>query len=184
MRNAAPARNIVLVGPMGSGKSHVGRLLATRLGLAFVDLDARIEAEAGKPISAIFASEGEQAFRVLESRVLAETMAGQGQVVATGGGAVLDAGNRAVMRERGHVVYLQVEHDDQWRRIAGVGASGGGRPLLDAPDPAQRLRDLQAVREPLYREAADLLFDTGQLTAEGVADALAATLAHDEEFPA
>ena len=89
MRNAASNRNIVLVGPMGSGKSHVGRLLATRLGLGFADVDAGVEADAGMPIPAIFAREGEAGFRAREARILAGILAGADQVVATGGGAVL-----------------------------------------------------------------------------------------------
>ena len=178
MRNAAANRgNIVLVGPMGSGKSHVGRLLAARLGRVFADVDARIEADAGMPIPVIFSSEGEAGFRARESRVLAETLAPPGQVVATGGGAVLDAGNRAAMRAAGRVVYLQVEPAEQLRRLAG----DTGRPLLDVADRAQRLAELQALREPLYREAADLVFETGTLAPDAVAEALAALLADDED---
>ncbi|QIL20009.1 shikimate kinase [Thermomonas sp. HDW16] len=181
MRNtAANRRNIVLVGPMGSGKSHVGRLLATRLGLAFVDVDARIEADAGMPIPAIFASEGEAGFRVRESRMLAGTLAQAGQVIATGGGAVLDAGNRTAMRTASKVVYLQVELQEQLRRLAG----DTGRPLLDVADRAQRLAELQALREPLYREVANLLFDTAHQSPERVAEALAALIARDEEIHA
>jgi shikimate kinase len=178
MRNdATPRRNIVLVGPMGSGKSHVGGLLAARLGVDFVDLDARIEADADMPISAIFASEGEAGFRRRESRVLAEALARDGQVIATGGGAVLAAGNRAAMRANGHVVYLQVEPAEQLRRLAG----DSGRPLLDVPDRAQRLADLQSLREPLYREVAEQVFETGPHPPDRIADALAALLTHDEE---
>ncbi|HWS77351.1 MAG TPA: shikimate kinase [Thermomonas sp.] len=180
MRNSGTHGNIVLVGPMGSGKSHVGGLLAARLGVDFVDLDARIQAEAGMPISAIFASEGEAGFRARESRALADALARDGQVVATGGGAVLDAGNRAAMRANGHVVYLQVEAGEQLRRIAG----DTGRPLLDVPDRAQRLADLQAVREPLYRDVAELVFETGTQPPDAVAAALAMLLTHDEEYRA
>jgi shikimate kinase len=174
MRNSGTHGNIVLVGPMGSGKSHVGGLLAARLGVDFVDLDARIEAEAHMPINAIFASEGEAGFRSRESRALAEALARDGQVIATGGGTVLAAGNRAAMRARGHVVYLQVEAGEQLRRIGG----DNGRPLLDVPDRAQRLADLQALREPLYREVADLVLETSTRTPDDIADALAALIAH------
>lgn len=181
MRNdTTPHRNIVLIGPMGSGKSHVGGLLASRLGMDFVDLDARIEADAGRPISAIFASEGEAGFRARESRALAEALARNGQVIATGGGAVLDAGNRAAVRARGHVVYLQVEPAEQLRRLA----CDSDRPLLDVPDRAQRLADLQALREPLYREVADLVFDTSTNSPERIADTLAALVTHEEEAQA
>ena len=178
MRHAAAnRRNIVLVGPMGSGKSHVGRLLAARLGLVFVDVDARIEADAGLPIPAIFAGEDEAGFRARESRILADTLARQGQVVATGGGAVLDAGNRDAMSAAGHVIYLQVELAEQLRRLAG----DTGRPLLDVADRAQRLAELQALREPLSREVADLVFETSSLPPDAVAEALAALPADDEE---
>lgn len=177
MRNAVANGNVVLVGPMGSGKSHVGRLLAARLGLAFADVDAHIEAEAGMPIPAIFASEGEAGFRARESRVLADRLQRQGQVIATGGGAVLDAGNRAAIRGAAHVVYLHVELTEQLRRLAG----NTGRPLLDAVNRAQRLAELQAHREPLYREVADLVFETSGLPPENVAAALATSIAPDQE---
>lgn len=181
MRNDAMThRTIVLVGPMGAGKSHVGRLLAARLGLDFVDVDACIEADAGMAISAIFANEGEAGFRARESRVLAEVLAQGGRVVASGGGAVLAAGNRAAMRDRGRVVYLHVDPDEQLRRLAG----DTGRPLLDVADRAQRLAELQALREPLYRELADVRFDTGAQAAEDVAEALALLLTqHEEHHP-
>lgn len=182
MRNAAPVcgnarRNIVLVGPMGSGKSHVGRLLAQRLGLELVDVDARIEAGAGMPIPAIFAAEGEAGFRSRERAMLAQALALDGQVIATGGGAVLDAGNRAAMQAAGWVVYLHVEADEQLRRLAG----DRGRPLLAHEDRAQRLRELQAVREPLYREVAGLVFETSGRTAAWIADALTARFNQRED---
>ena len=160
---------------MGSGKSHVGRLLAARLDFNFTDVDARIEADTGMPIPAIFASEGEAGFRARESRVLAKTLAQSGQVVATGGGAVLDAGNRAVMRSATLVVYLQVDPAEQLRRLAG----DVSRPLLDVDDRARRLAELQAQREPLYREVASVLIETGQRSPDDVADALAALVSQD-----
>ncbi len=178
MRHAAEhRRNIVLVGPMGSGKSHVGRLLAARLGLAFVDVDAQVEAHAGMPIPAIFAGEGEAGFRERERAALAAVLALAGQVVATGGGAVLADANRAAMRAAGRVVYLHVDPEEQLRRLAG----DTGRPLLAVPDRARRLAQLQAHREPLYREVADLVFETGTHAPAAIADALAASLAPDEE---
>ncbi len=175
MRNAAANGNVVLVGPMGSGKSHVGRLLAARLGLAFADVDANIEADAGMSIPAIFASEGEPGFRARESRVLADMLQRQGQVIATGGGAVLDAGNRAAIRSAGLVVYLQVDLAEQLRRLAG----DASRPLLDVDDRARRLAELQALRESLYREVATLVFETSQRSANNVAEALAALITQD-----
>ena len=170
MRNT---RHLVLIGPMGSGKSAIGPLLAARLGRAFVDVDTRIQAQAGMTIAAIFAAEGEAGFRARESRALADALLAPTQVIATGGGAVLDAGNRAAMRSAGVVVYLQVDPQQQLRRVAG----DTGRPLLDVADRGQRLAELQAQREPLYRETADLAFDTTPHTPDSAADALAALLA-------
>ena len=175
MRNAgpAPARHVVLVGPMGSGKSTLGRALATKLGLAFVDVDARIVAAAGCDIPSLFASEGEVGFRQREAQALAEALAGEAAVIATGGGAVLADANRTAMREAGHVVYLQVDAATQLARLAG----DTSRPLLAAPDRAQRLADLQAIREPLYREVAHHLFETSALPPDAAVAALAALLA-------
>jgi len=166
--------HLLLVGPMGSGKTHVGRLLAARLGWAFVDLDAAIVAAAGKPIPAIFEDEGEAAFRVHESRALSTALAQPRQVIATGGGAVLDPANRAAMQDAGRIVYLQVAPDEQLRRLA----DDRERPLLAVADRAARLATLQAEREPLYRAVADLAFDTDGRTPERIAEALAALL-HD-----
>lgn len=169
-KTAANRRNLALVGPMGSGKTEVGRLLAARMGLAFVDLDASIADAAGMPIPAIFASEGESGFRARESAALLQTLARAGQVIATGGGAVLDAGNRAALRASATVVYLQVAPEEQLRRLAVDTA----RPLLQGVDRSHRLAQLQAQREPLYREVAQLMFDTGTLPPDEIADALAA----------
>jgi len=165
--------NIVLVGSMGAGKSAVGRVLASLLGRVFLDLDDRIEEVAGMRIAEIFAVDGEAGFRALESRALAVALARPGQVIATGGGAVLDAGSRAAMRAFGTVVYLQTDPQEQLRRVAGC----TGRPLLDVDNRSQRLADLQAQREPLYMGVADLQFDTTHHTPADVATALAAMLA-------
>ena len=174
------ARHIVLVGPMGAGKSHLGRLLAARMGLAFVDLDAAIEAAAGQSINALFATEGEAGFREREARALADVLGGSPAVIATGGGAVLAEANRTAMREHGRVVYLSVDPATQLARVSGSTT----RPLLQATDPAARLAALQAIREPLYREVADLVFDTTPLSPEAASDALAARLAMPEDLPA
>ena len=175
MRNAGPtpARHVVLVGPMGSGKSTLGRGLAARLGLAFVDMDARVETDAGLDIPALFASEGEAGFRRRESQALADALAGEAAVIATGGGAVLADANRIAMRDACRVVYLQVDASTQLARLAG----DTSRPLLAAPDRAQRLADLQAIREPLYREVAHHLFETSALPPDAAVAALAALLA-------
>ncbi len=165
---------------MGSGKSTLGRALAARLGLDFIDVDACIERDAGRSIAAIFAAEGEPGFRAREARTLAETLAAPPAVVATGGGAVLDAANRTAMRAAGTVVYLQVDAATQLARLA----DDTTRPLLAAPDRAQRLADLQAQREPLYRAAAHLLFDTTTLAPDIAIAALADRLAAFEDTQA
>jgi len=170
MRNAV---NIILVGPMGSGKSAVGRLLAQRMGRQFVDVDARVEEQSGRTIAAIFAAEGEVRFRVRESSALADALSKPAQVIATGGGAILEAGNRAAMRSAGTVVYLRVNPQEQLRRVAGDSA----RPLLNVADRGQRLVDLQAQREPLYLELADVIFDTSEHAPDTAAITLAAILA-------
>lgn len=160
------ASNLVLVGPMGAGKSVVGRRLAGRLGLAFVDLDTAIEQSTGSSIADLFANEGEAAFREHERRLLAGLLEHDGQLIATGGGAVLDAGNRQLLRSRGFVAWLRIGVDRQLRRLADCDA----RPLLQGSDREGRLRALAAVRDPLYAEIADLVLDTdddapGQVTA-------------------
>lgn len=174
------APNIVLVGPMGTGKSVVGALLARRLGLPFVDVDAAVEAEAGTRIAELFRREGEAAFRERESALLARTLAADGQVVATGGGAVLAADNRRRLRERGLVAWLQADPDTQLRRLEGC----RDRPLLEGADRIARLQALAAERDPLYREVADIALDTRGLDATEAADALAARAAGQWRAPA
>lgn len=182
MRNDAPvprhvrSRHVVLVGSMGSGKTTLGRPLARQLGLGFVDVDARIAADAGCDIPAIFANEGEAGFRTRESQALAKALAGEPAVIATGGGAVLAENNRNAVRDAGVVIYLQVDPATQLARLEG----DTGRPLLAAPDQAQRLADLQAIREPLYREVAHHLFDSSVLSPEAAVAALADLLATAE----
>lgn len=148
--------HIILIGPMGSGKSTLGHALATRLALPFVDLDTRIEADAGCSIALLFQRENEAGFRARESRVLQDVLSGPAAVIATGGGAVLAERNCRSMRDAGIVVYLQVDPDVQLVRLEGDTT----RPLLATPDRAQRLAQLQAQREPLYRQTAHLCFDT------------------------
>ncbi|TWT21191.1 shikimate kinase [Luteimonas marina] len=154
-----PAPNLVLVGPMGAGKSSIGRRLAGRFGLDFVDADREIEARTGASIPTIFECEGETGFRAREAATLAELLARDGLVVATGGGAVLDAGSRRQMRERGFVVHLQVSLARQLERLA----RDRSRPLLAGDDRADVLRRLTETRAPLYAEVADLCFDTNNL---------------------
>lgn len=163
-RGMNPASNLILIGPMGSGKTCIGKRLAERFGLRAVDADRELELRAGASIAQIFEHEGEAGFRARESAVLAELLGGDGLLLSTGGGAVLAADNRRLLRERGFVVHLQVSVEQQLERLA----LDRSRPLLARGDREQVLRELAAARAPLYAETADLAFDTG---AGGAAEA-------------
>lgn len=153
-----PAPNLVFVGPMGAGKTSVGRRVANHLGLEFVDTDQMLEARTGASIPLIFELEGEPGFRQRERMLVAELCARQGLAIATGGGAVLDPDSRRIIRARGFVVHLHVGVDEQVRRLA----RDRHRPLLQAPDRHERLRVLAGQRQALYEEVADLRFEGGQ----------------------
>jgi shikimate kinase len=142
--------NLFLVGPMGSGKSAVGRQLARILGLAFVDADAEIERRTGVDISYIFEREGEQGFRQREAAVIDELSGREGVVLATGGGAVLDPRTRERLRARGRVVYLRASVNQQLMRTR----HSSHRPLLANPDPRGTLEHLMVERAPLYEGVA------------------------------
>lgn len=147
-----------LIGLPGSGKSSVGRQLARRLQLPFVDSDQVIEARLGCPIRQYFEREGEDSFRDVEAAVIEDlTQSAQG-VLSTGGGAVLREANRRHMRQRGQVVYLKSTPEDLYRRLR----HDRNRPLLQVADPLARLRDLYAMRDPLYRETAHFTIETGR----------------------
>jgi len=141
------SRSIVLVGMMGVGKSSVGRRLAARLAIPFVDADSEIEKAAGMSIADIFARHGEPDFRSGEARVIARLLESGPQVLATGGGAFMNADTRAAIRAKGVSIWLSAEFDVLMRRIS---KRKGERPLLQTADPAQTLRLLLAEREPLY----------------------------------
>lgn len=145
--------NIFLIGPMGAGKSSIGRQLAKHLGLPFWDSDKLLEQRTGVDIPTIFEFEGESGFRLRESRIIDELTSKTGVVLATGGGAVLNARNRQQLRERGTVVYLRAAIDTQLRRTA----KDRNRPLLQTEDRRTRLMLLLAQRDPLYREIADII---------------------------
>lgn len=149
---------LILIGMPGSGKTTVGRQLSRRLGLPFFDSDHVIEQRLGCSIRDYFSREGEQAFRDLEQEVLAELARGPFAVLATGGGAVLREANRATLRAHGHVVYLRSTPEELYRRVR----HDTGRPLLQVADPLGRLRALYAERDPLYREAAHYVIETGR----------------------
>lgn len=142
----------------GSGKSTVGRQIARRLGLPFVDSDHVIEQRLGCSIREYFAREGEDAFRDIEQQVLAELAQGTAAVVATGGGAVLREANRRALREGGKVVYLRSSPEELYRRLR----HDTQRPLLQVEDPLARLRSMHGERDPLYRETAHFQIETGR----------------------
>lgn len=148
--------NIFLVGPMGAGKTTVGKRLAEVRGMEFLDSDHEIEARTGVDISYIFEKEGEAGFRKREKLVIAEMTARSGIVLATGGGAVLDAENRHHLASRGFVVYLHATIEHQLRRTS----RSDNRPLLQTPDRRATLEALFGVRDPLYREIADCVVET------------------------
>lgn len=147
--SSAPGKSIVLTGMMGSGKTAFGRALAQRLHLPFLDADHEIEARAGCSIPAFFAAKGEAAFRALEKEVIAGLLAGPRAVIATGGGAVLDADTRRRIREQAVAVWLQADIDILYTRVRG----DSNRPLLKAPNPRERLAELLAARAAHYAEA-------------------------------
>jgi shikimate kinase len=146
----------------GCGKSTIGRQLARMRQLPFLDTDHEIERFLGCSIREFFDREGEPAFRDVEERVLRETLcAPQGRVIATGGGSVLRPANRDVMKAQATVVYLHTQPEDLARRLS----RDTQRPLLQVADPRQRLRDLYAVRDPIYREVAAIVVDTAHKSA-------------------
>jgi shikimate kinase len=144
------SRSIVLVGMMGVGKSSIGRRLAARLGVPFVDADAEIEKAAGMSIADIFTRHGEADFRSGEARVIARLLDGGPQVLATGGGAVMNADTRAAIKAKGVSIWLSAEFDVLMRRI---NKRKNERPLLQTADPAATLRELLVAREPVYAQA-------------------------------
>lgn len=168
-----PGRNLVLIGLMGSGKSTVGRLVAERLGRPFVDTDARIEAELGMSVAEVFARQGERAFRAAEAQAIRHVSALRGQVVAVGGGAVVDTDNVLHLKATGDVVLLEAAPAELAARVAGEGVAA--RPLLaDGDDVEARLAALLAERAEAYRQAADVILDTSGRTAAEVVDDLLA----------
>ncbi len=149
--------SVFLVGPMGSGKTTIGRLLAKQLSREFVDSDWYIESQTGADVAWIFAKEGEAGFRVRETRAIDELTRHSQIVLATGGGAVISAENRKFLHERGIVVYLNASVDVQMIRTA----KDKSRPLLQQPNPRQILQDLYQIRDPLYRQIAHIIMPTG-----------------------
>jgi shikimate kinase len=164
--------HIILVGPRCTGKTTTGRLLAARLGLAFADVDDRIEAVAGKSIAEIFAHEGEAGFRDREAAALAELCALPAGVIATGGGAVLREANRRLLKSAGFVAWLTGAPEVLAARLEADPATAGRRPNLTALGGRDEVRALLAAREPLYREVAHIAVATDSLSPEAVASAI------------
>jgi shikimate kinase len=157
-------RSIVLIGMMGVGKSSIGRRLGARLAIPFVDADAEIEKAAGMSIADIFARHGQEAFRSGEARVIARLLNGGPQVLATGGGAVMNPATRALIQQRGVSIWLSAEFELLLRRISKRKAE---RPMLQTADPAATLRELLAEREPIYAQS-DLTVESREVPHDAV----------------
>ena len=160
--------NLYLVGPMGVGKTTIGKLIAKKLKREFIDLDEEIEHRAGAAISWIFDVEGEQGFRRRESELLAECVQRSNLVVSTGGGIVLGEKNRNLLKGSGIVVFLDASVDQLYERTI----KDKKRPLLQVPDRKAAIRELKNTRDPLYREVADLVVEVGQKNSRHVTERL------------
>jgi shikimate kinase len=165
-------RSIVLVGMMGAGKSSIGRRLAARLGIPFVDADAEIEAAAGMTVEDIFANYGEASFRSGETRVIARLLEAGPQVLATGGGAFMTPETRDIIRRNGVSVWLKADFDVLFRRVK----RRNDRPLLKTGDPAETLRKLLAERDPIYAQA-DASVHSREVPHETIVEEILAALA-------
>jgi len=162
-------QNIFLIGPMGSGKTSIGKKLAKILDLKFYDCDHELERVTGASVNLIFDVEGEAGFRLREHQMLEKLCAEDGVLIATGGGVVCNADNRRILRSRGFVVYLKTSVTKQLKRLS----QDKSRPLLQAEDRTERLVNLAKVRNPLYDETADLVFNTRNSSVNASAKALA-----------
>ncbi len=161
--------NVFLIGPMGSGKTTLGRRVARILGLDFIDCDQELERQTGATVNLIFDIEGEAGFRDRETRMLRDLASRQRMLVATGGGAVTSEVNRDILRSNGLVVWLKTSVTQQLARLG----RDKSRPLLQTPDREQRLQELAHARNPLYAELADLVFETRDRNISQVARELA-----------
>ncbi|MGF7191707.1 shikimate kinase [Robbsia andropogonis] len=169
--------NVILVGLMGAGKTTVGRALARKLGRTFFDSDHEIEARTGVKIPTIFEHEGEDGFRTREAEVIDDLTQRDGIVLATGGGAVLRPENRVRLMSRGTVVYLCAHPHDLWLRTR----RDKSRPLLQTEDPRGRLEALFTIRDPIYRETAHCVMETGRPSINSLTASIIAQLGLDDE---
>lgn len=160
-----PRSNIFLIGPMGAGKTTVGRRLAEARGMEFIDSDHEVESRTGVDIAFIFEKEGEAGFRKREHAAIADLTQRHNLVLATGGGAVMDPASRALLAARGFVVYLHASVDHQMARTERT----DNRPLLQVGDRRDTLQRLFLIRDPLYREIADLVVNTDGRNARSLA---------------
>jgi 3-dehydroquinate synthase len=172
--------NIFLVGLMGAGKTTVGRALAKRLNKRFIDSDHEIEARTGASIPVIFEIEGEASFRQREAEVIRELTGQSDIVLATGGGAVLNAQSREFLKTRGTVIYLRASVGSILQRTS----HDKNRPLLQTADPRQRLEQLTLEREPYYREVADFIIETGRPNVQSLVQTILAQLRLTSSVPA
>lgn len=172
-------RNIFLIGPMGAGKTTVGKELARTLNRPFLDSDQEIEQRTGAAIPLIFELEGEAGFRARERALLDELTQRDAIVLATGGGAILDVGNREILSARGTVVYIRASLDYLYKRTA----RDHHRPLLKTPDPKAKLQELMEIRTPLYTEIADLILDTDGHTPKWIVGKILRHLERPEKSP-
>lgn len=159
-----PSCNIFLVGLMGAGKTTIGKLLARQRDLEFLDSDHEIVARCGVTIPTIFEIEGEMGFRKREAAMIDELSRRRGIVLATGGGAVLLEENRANLKSRGTVVYLRCQPQELYLRTR----HDKNRPLLQTDDPLRKLKELYAIRHPLYMQAADIVLESGRQSAHSL----------------
>lgn len=164
--------NVFLVGPMGSGKTTIGKVLAEILGKDFFDSDNEIESSTGADIPWIFDVEGESGFRVREARMIGQLTEKQNIVLATGGGAILSEENRNWLNSRGVVVYLRATIEQQVERTS----RDKHRPLLQTSDPEAKIKELMEFREPLYSELADIVIDTNRRNPRTVGQDIATRL--------
>lgn len=176
--NSTP--NIFLVGLMGSGKTTIGRALAKKLQKRFIDADHEIELRTGASIPLIFEIEGEDSFRQREADVIADLTTQEGIVLATGGGAILNAESRAFLRERGVVVYLRASVSSIIQRTS----HDKNRPLLQTADPKARIEELTRQRGPFYEEVAHITIETGRPNVQSVVQNILTQLAQRGDFPA